>query len=224
MVDAAVTTSLIFGLTSGIATFFSPCAYPLLPGYVGFYVSQTDGERASLGGALSRGLVAGVGVLATFTALLGATVAVGYSTLSSVTLFEVIAGVVLIAFGLLVVTDRAPSLSVPLPKRRSSVAGFAIFGAGYALAAAGCVAPLFFGIVGRALSVSTTSAGVLLGTYVGSLVALMVSLTVATGMGLVASAGRFSAYASPLKRLAGVVMIVAGVGQLYLAIFVLDAL
>ena len=67
-------------------------------------------------------------------------------------------------------------------------------------------------------------AGVLLGTYVGSLVALMVSLTVATGMGLVASAGRFSAYASPLKRLAGVVMIVAGVGQLYLAIFVLDAL
>ncbi|WP_254530994.1 cytochrome c biogenesis CcdA family protein [Natrinema gelatinilyticum] len=224
MVGAAVTTSLVFGLTSGIATFFSPCAYPLLPGYVGFYVSQTDGERASLGGALSRGLVAGAGVLVTFTVLLGATVAVGYSTLSSVTLFEVIAGVVLIAFGLLVVTDRAPSLSVPLPKRRSSVIGFAVFGAGYALAAAGCVAPLFFGIVGRALSVSTTSAGVLLGTYVGSLVALMVSLTVATGMGLVASAGRFSAYAAPLKRLAGAVMIVAGVGQLYLAIVVLDVL
>ncbi|QLG48590.1 cytochrome c biogenesis CcdA family protein [Natrinema halophilum] len=224
MVDAAVTTSIVFGLTSGIATFFSPCAYPLLPGYVGFYVSQTDGERASLGGALSRGLVAGGGVLVTFTALLGAAFAVGYSTLSSITLFEVIAGVILIAFGLLVVFDRAPSLSIPLPKRRSSVLGFAVFGVGYALAAAGCVAPIFFSVVTRSLSVSSTAAGALLGTYVGSLVTLMVSLTVATGMGVVAGAGRLTAYAGPLKRLAGAVMIVAGVGQLYLAIVVLDAI
>ncbi|MFC6769716.1 cytochrome C biogenesis protein, partial [Natrinema soli] len=57
MVDATGTASIVFALSTGVATFFSPCAYPLLPGYVGFYVSQTDGERASLGGALSRGLL-----------------------------------------------------------------------------------------------------------------------------------------------------------------------
>jgi len=36
MVDATGTTSIVFALSTGIATFFSPCAYPLLPGYVGF--------------------------------------------------------------------------------------------------------------------------------------------------------------------------------------------
>ncbi|MFC4247526.1 cytochrome C biogenesis protein, partial [Natribaculum luteum] len=44
MVDASITPTLAFAFTAGLATFFSPCAYPLLPGYVGFYVSQTDGE------------------------------------------------------------------------------------------------------------------------------------------------------------------------------------
>lgn len=224
MVDAGLAATITFGLLSGVGTFFSPCSYPLLPGYVGFYVSQTDGDQASLGGALSRGLVAGIGALVTLAALLGATFWVGNETLSRITLFEVVAGVLLIAFGLLIVFDRAPSPSVALPKRRSSVLGFAIFGVGYALAAAGCVAAIFFGVVARALSLPTTSAAILLGTYVGSFVVLMVSLTVATGMGLVANAGRFSAYSGTLKRLAGAVMIVAGVGQLYLAIVVLDVL
>ena len=222
MVDATVTASVVFGLSTGIATFFSPCAYPLLPGYVGFYVSQTDGERASLGGALSRGLLAGVGVLVTFAILLGATFRVGQATLSSIKWFELVAGLVLIAFGALIVAERAPSVSVALPKRRSSVLGFGIFGVGYALASAGCVAPLFVSVVTRALSLSTANALVLLGTYVGSVVVLMISLTVATGMGLVASAGRFAAYTGLLKRLAGVVMIVAGIGQLYLAVVVFE--
>ncbi|MBZ6494033.1 cytochrome c biogenesis CcdA family protein [Natrinema longum] len=224
MVDAPLVATITFGLISGVGTFFSPCSYPLLPGYVGFYVSQTDGEQASLGGALSRGLVAGIGGLVTLAVLLGATFWVGYSTLSNITWFEVVAGLVLIAFGLLLVFDRAPSPSIALPKRRSSVLGFGVFGVGYALAAAGCVAPVFFGVVTRALSLPTTAAAILLATYVGSFVVLMVSLTVATGMGLSAGASRLSAYTGQLKRLAGAVMILAGIGQLYLAIVVLEVL
>ncbi|SDK93918.1 cytochrome c biogenesis CcdA family protein [Natronorubrum texcoconense] len=215
---------LTFALVAGIATFFSPCAYPLLPGYVGFYVSQTEGEQASLSGALSRGLVAGIGVLATFGVLLVAAYWVGHSTLSNIVLFEPIVGAILVAFGLLVVFDRAPSLTIPLPKRRSSVFGFGIFGAGYALAAAGCVAPLFVAVLAQALALPPVSAALVVGTYVGSVVVLMISLTVATGMGLVASAGRLAAHSELLERIAGVVMIVAGLGQLYLAIFVLDVI
>ena len=215
---------LTFALVAGVATFFSPCAYPLLPGYVGFYVSQTEGEQASLSGALSRGLVAGVGVLATFGVLLVAAYWVGHSTLSNIVLFEPIVGAILVVFGLLVVFDRAPSLSIPLPKRRSSVFGFGIFGAGYALAAAGCVAPLFVAVLAQALALPPVSAALVVGTYVGSVVVLMISLTVATGMGVVASAGRLAAHSELLERIAGVVMIVAGLGQLYLAIFVLDVI
>ncbi|RQG91275.1 cytochrome C biogenesis protein [Natrarchaeobius halalkaliphilus] len=224
MIDTTLLPTIVFALTAGIATFFSPCAYPLLPGYVGFYVSQTEQKEASLAGALSRGLVAGTGVLVTFGVLLGAAFWIGHSRLSNVVLFEPIVGALLVVFGILVVLDRAPSLSVALPKRRSGVFGFAIFGVGYALAAAGCVAPLFGAVIASAISQPPMSAALVLGTYVGSVVLLMVSLTVATGMGVLASVGRLAAYGDRLKRLAGAIMIVAGLGQLYLAIFVLDVI
>ena len=222
MIDGSL--PIAFALTAGVATFFSPCAYPLLPGYVGFYASQTDGDEVSLTGALSRGLVSGIGVLATFGVLLAAAYWVGHSRLSGIVLFEPFVGVVLVVFGLLVVTGRAPSLSIALPKRRSSVFGFGIFGAGYALASAGCVAPLFIAVLAQALSLPPFEAALVMGTYVGSVVVLMVSLTVATGMGLLAGAGRLAAHTETLKKLAGAVMIVAGLGQLYLAIVVLDVI
>ncbi|TKR25235.1 cytochrome c biogenesis CcdA family protein [Natronomonas salsuginis] len=220
MSDVTLATNLSFALTAGVATFFSPCAYPLLPGYVGFYVNQTEANEASLGGAGVRGIVAGIGVLATFGALTGATLFVGHSTLQNITLFETLVGALLIGFGVLVVIGRAPSLSIPLPKRRASVLGFGVFGAGYALAGAGCVAPIFIAVTARAASLPSDVAALVLATYAGSVAALMVATTVATGMGLVTNASRLTAYSGWLKRLAGVVMIVAGIGQLYLALVV----
>lgn len=224
MIDAALAPTLVFALTAGVATFFSPCAYPLLPGYVGFYVSQTEGDEASLAGALTRGTIAGIGVLITFGILLGAAFWIEHSVMSSITLLEPIVGALLVGFGLLILFDRAPSFTVPLPKRRSSVLGFGIFGVGYALAAAGCVAPLFGSVIARTFTLPATATALVIGIYVGSFVVLMVSLTVATGMGLVASAGQLAAYTGTLKRIAGAVMIAAGIGQLYLAVVVLEVL
>ncbi|MFU8867364.1 cytochrome c biogenesis protein CcdA [Natronococcus sp.] len=220
MIDAALLSTLAFALTAGVFTFFSPCAYPLLPGYVGFYVSQTGTEESSLSSAIGRGLVAGAGVLVTLGILLAVAFWIGNSLLANTTIFEALVGVALIGFGLLVAVDRAPSLSVALPKRRSGTIGFGLFGAGYALAAAGCVAPVFLGVVASAAALPATSAALVIGTYVGIVVLLMVSLTVATGMGLAAGAGRLSAYGETLRRVAGTVMILAGIGQLYVAFFV----
>ena len=220
MTDATLVTNVPFALASGVATFFSPCAYPLLPGYVGFYVNQADADEVSIVSAGSRGLAAGVGVLVTFVALAGATVRVGNATLSNITVFESLVGGLLIVFGLLVVTGRSPSLSVPLPKRRASVFGFGLFGAGYALAGAGCVAPIFLAVIARALTLPTEVAALLVATYAGTVAVLMIATTIATGMGLLTNAGRLMAYSGRLKKLAGVVMILAGIGQLYLAVVV----
>jgi cytochrome c-type biogenesis protein len=220
MSDITLATNLSFAITAGVATFFSPCSYPLLPGYVGFYLNQSNANEASLGGAGARGVIAGIGVLATFGALTGATLLVGQSTLSNITIFEALVGALLVLFGALVLTGKSPSLSVPLPKRRSSVLGFGVFGAGYALASAGCVAPIFLAVVTRAVSLPTETAAVVLTGYAGTVSALMVSVTVATGMGLLSNPERFTAYSRQLKRLAGAVMILAGLGQLYLSLVV----
>ena len=220
MTDVSLATNVPLAVTAGVTTFFSPCAYPLLPGYVGFYVNSVDADSASVVGAGARGIAAAVGVLATFALLAGATVRIGYSTLSNITVFETLVGGLLIAFGLLVVSGRAPSISVPLPERRSSVFGFGVFGAGYALAGAGCVAPVFLAVIARSIALPTQTAALVVLTYAGVVAALMAATTVATGVGLVSNAGRLTAYSGGLKRLAGVVMAVAGIGQLYLALVV----
>lgn len=220
MTDVTLATNLPFAITAGVATFFSPCAYPLLPGYVGFYLNQTNADEASLGGASARGIVAGIGVLATFGALTWATLLVGQSALSDITLFETLVGALLVVFGALVAAGKAPSLSVPLPKRRASVLGFGVFGAGYALAGAGCVAPIFLAVMARAASLPGETAAIVLASYAGTVAVLMVSVTVATGMGLVSNAGRLTAYSGLIERVAGAVMILAGLGQLYLSLVV----
>jgi hypothetical protein len=56
-----------FAFGAGVATFFAPCAYPLLPGYVGYCLNRLDGDQQTLGPILTRGLVAGGGVVATRT-------------------------------------------------------------------------------------------------------------------------------------------------------------
>lgn len=217
MTDISLLTDVSFAVTAGVATFFSPCAYPLLPGYVGFYLNQTDTEEVSLSGASARGLFAGIGVLATFGLLAGATVWLGSAAFSNITVFEYLVGALLVVFGVLVLTGYSPSLSIPLPKRRASVLGFGLFGAGYALAGAGCVAPIFLAVVARAVSLPADAAVVVVATYAGIVAVLMVSVTIATGMGLLANASRLTAYHGRLKQLAGVVMVIAGVAQIYLA-------
>lgn len=220
MTDVSLATNVPFAVTAGVATFFSPCAYPLLPGYVGFYVNSVEADSASVVGAGVRGVAAAIGVLATFALLAGATVRIGYSTLSNITVFETLVGGLLVVFGLLVVAGRAPSVSVPLPERRTGIFGFGLFGAGYALAGAGCVAPVFLGVVARAIALPSETALLVVGVYAGTVAALMAATTVATGVGLVSSANRVMAHAGLLKRIAGAVMIAAGIGQLYLSLVV----
>lgn len=220
MTGQALATNVTFALTAGVATFFSPCAYPLLPGYVGFYVSSVDGESASLAGAGVRGVTAAVGVLVTFALLGGATAWVGQETLSGITVFETLVGGLLVVFGVLVALGRGPSLSLSLPKRRSSVLGFGLFGAGYALAGVGCVAPIFLGVVARAIALPPETAVLVLGVYAGVVAVLMAATTVATGVGLIGNATRVMAHAGWVTRLAGAVMVVAGIGQLYLSLVV----
>ncbi len=39
VVDKSFTGILVLGLMLGILVYFSPCAFPVLPGYVGYYIS-----------------------------------------------------------------------------------------------------------------------------------------------------------------------------------------
>jgi cytochrome c biogenesis protein CcdA/copper chaperone CopZ len=140
---------------AGIASFFSPCSFPLLLGLLGGHGAARAGSRraarpAVFGGALAFGA-------AVFMLLLGAAIGIGgearfadvtFASPSGIILRSAV-GVVLIALGL-VQLGVLPSplhaverLSQPITRgqarlrRHKPVAGFALFGFGYVLAGFG---------------------------------------------------------------------------------------
>ena len=209
------TTAFAFG--AGVATFFSPCVYALLPGYVSYYVASVDAESAPLSGAVSRGIAASAGALGTFAALSVIALAAGELLERALPVLEYLVGGLLVVFGLLVVYKGALSFTVVLPERQESVLGFGLFGAAYALAATACVLPLFLSV--SVVSVELSAAGTLLvlGAYAGSFAALMLAATITTAVGKQALMSRFAGHAGTMTKVAGVVLVVAGVVQLALA-------
>ena len=57
-----------FAFSAGAGTFFAPCAYPLLPGYLSYYLGQTTGEPATDGGTGRARSGPGTGRVATTVA------------------------------------------------------------------------------------------------------------------------------------------------------------
>jgi cytochrome c-type biogenesis protein len=207
----------VFAFGAGVATFFSPCVYALLPGYVSYYVASVDSEAAPLSGAVSRGIAASVGALGTFAVLSAIALAAGEALERALPLLEYMVGGLLILFGVLVVYKGTLSFSVVLPERQESIVGFGIFGAAYALAATACVLPLFLSISVVSFELSIGGALVVLGAYAGSFAALMLAATITTAIGKQALLSRFAGHAGTMTKVAGVVLVVAGVIQLAIA-------
>ncbi len=213
----SATAQATFAFGAGIATFFSPCVYALLPGYVSYYVAAVDSESAPLSGAVSRGVAASFGALGTFAVLSVFAVLAGETFELVLEGVEPLIGVALIGLGVLVLWKGMLSFTVVLPKRRTSVLGFGLFGAVYALAATACVLPLFLSVSVLSFELSLAGTAFVLGSYAGGFALLMLAATVAVAIGQQAFLERFASHSGTLTRLAGVALIVAGFVQLYIA-------
>jgi cytochrome c-type biogenesis protein len=203
-----------FALGAGIATFFSPCVYALLPGYVGYYVTAVEGESAPLAGAVTRGTAAAVGAVVTFAGLSVVALAAAAALERLLPLLEVAVGVFLIGLGVLAAWKGVHAPTVPLPARRAGVLGFSAFGAVYALAATACVLPLFLSVTVLSAQLPLAGAAVVLAAYAAGFTVVMLSATVAIAVGRRALLDRFGSHAGTLTRVAGVVLVAAGVVQL----------
>ncbi len=208
-------TELSMAVGAGVATFFSPCAYALLPGYIGVYLS--DGE-STLGGDGLRGLAAAAGVVAVFAVTVGAVALVGEAVQPWIGRIEPLTGLALVVFGVLLVGSSSFGWQLPLPDQRPGVVGFGMFGAVYAVAAVGCVAPLFFGLTLGALQAGPAQAVAVLAVYGGTIAALLLAVTVAIGVGYEIAELKLARLSVVGQKLGGVVLIAAGVVQLGLTL------
>jgi len=218
-----------FAFALGALTFFAPCAYPLLPGYVAYLLGRDDGSvaggpRARLGRAAVLGVVASAGVAAVYGGLGAVALAVGTGPLDGLVVVEGVVGVVVVAVGAAMALGRGPSVTVALPARRRSLPGFFLFGAGYALAAAGCTAGVFVWVVGSTLVASPAAGAATLAAYVAGMTTLLVGVTALTALGRDRLLGVEALDPGRLGRAAGVLVVLAGLAQLYLFVVRFDGL
>lgn len=240
--------SYAFGL--GVAAFFSPCAFPLLPGYVSYYLGQsaTEGSdplNADPGGIswiapglepsrLFRAGLVGVLVSVGFFAVFGTFAALfvlaqdqlyRYGILDKVAVLELVVGMVLIGLGSAMVAGwKASNLSVQLPERRRSAAGYVAFGVLYSLAAAGCTAGLFVGVTVGALSRGPIAVVLTLGSYAAGMSTLMIGVTVATALGRDVVVRKLVKRTGTIYRIGGALLVGAGLYEIYLFVVRYDGL
>jgi cytochrome c-type biogenesis protein len=123
MTGVAVSGYVSVAFGAGVATFFSPCAYALLPGYVGYYASAAaDDDRSVLAGSLLRGLAGLVGVVAVFGLVGLGVVLVRPVVEPAIRVLEPVVGLAFVVLGLAVALGRVPAVHVLLPARRTSIA------------------------------------------------------------------------------------------------------
>jgi cytochrome c biogenesis protein CcdA len=210
---------LSFAFGAGVISFFSPCAFPMLPAYISYYLGQ-EGEGEEAGPA--RGLLFGgltlLGMLSIFGALGSLLSFVGSRFLGqAIPLFGLGMGTLLLVLGVLLLATSRMRFSLPIKAPRfGGPISFYLYGVAYALVSLGCTFPIFLIVVTGALLAQGFLQGILV-FLVYSLgmgtVMIFLSLAVSTSRDyFAASMGRVVPY---VRLVSAVVLIAVGAYMVY---------
>ena len=253
-IDPAQQLGLIaFAFIAGLAAFFSPCSFPLLPGYITYYFKVgadaqkkkeeegiedkglTKGQQIKTG--LKLGTVSGLGIVLVYFVLgiiiipllyLGVT-AVG----DAITYFKPVVGIILVVMGILTIFDIAINtgyITAPFRRLKDKIrpskgpkkptfntTGLFLYGVGYGSASAGCSAPIFIALVVTAVSTgNAVDAVVTFVVFLFSLWLLMAVVSVLLTVSEEKVKTGMMKYYIWIKRVTGVVFIIAGAYLMYL--------
>lgn len=202
--------------TAGMLGFLSPCALPMLPSYIAYYLNRA--EEASRGRRLHGAVVFAsatiIGFLTVFTGVgLVPSLAIRLVHLSEAVLTPII-GLCLLAIGLLTAASslfhKLPNLSIA-PPTASGPVSFYIYGVAYAFASLSCSLPVFLLVV-----LQSAAAGSPLDTLLLFLIyglgagALMVPITVATSLSKEYLYRRLMMAMPHMRKLNAAILIAAG--------------
>lgn len=218
-VDVALLTA---ALLAGAATFFSPCSVALIPAYAGFFLglneqrpepawrAAQEGARfgaAAAGGILAMFALGGV-LLYVLRAVLGwALVGLG----DFISVLGLIAGLAVVALGVLYLVDRGPRALSPLQApRRRTVGGMASFGVVFALASMGCSLPVWFAVIVQGLAQGPLGALLTVLAFGVGLAGLLALTAVLLSIAHDETRRRLKAIRRWARPIGGIVLILAG--------------
>ncbi|MBS7622496.1 hypothetical protein KEJ39_02315 [Candidatus Bathyarchaeota archaeon] len=195
---------------SGVLVLLSPCSYPLLPGYVVYYL----GSKISGGRAVQGGLVCGMGLVTVFLTVGLATYSFGSALLKSLPSTSPVAAAVIGVLGVsMLLGINLPRIPVNIhATKRGGLLGFFIYGVTYAVTSMACSGPVFISIMLYALA----SEGFFNGFIVFLIFSLGICMPLLATTLLVAKAKGFivrkiTGATSIVQRASGIVLIVLAV-------------
>jgi cytochrome c-type biogenesis protein len=240
--------SLLFlGLFAGVlgaATFFSPCSFPMLPGYFSFYLATDSkgGESGKKINPIVGGIFAASGIVL-FYLLIGFFVWMVTLLLNSTewtaTMFAVltpIIGILMILFGVLMFIGKDAFLERFIEgfkhlfsrifRRKSSepseakggAGGLFVYGFGYGAASASCMAPIFITVLFLGLQGGIFGAPVVFLTYSLALGGMMVVFSYLASSGSEAISKLISS-TDKIKKITASLLVVAGIFVLLYVFF-----
>ena len=246
----SIATVSVFALAAiaGVSTFFSPCAFPMFPGYMSLFLGLTAtgtesgaAPAASYKGAMRRAVLAGsvtaIGMILVFLVIGVALIFAANLVGAKVPYLQVLVGVVLVALGLLLLTNlqywrivtplqrlwarvrgtssEATPITAPSADGRGLYVKLFSYGMGYAAAAAGCVFPVILAAIVAGLALGLL--GGILNILIYSLTAalLMILVTIVLGVAGKKYVNQLKAFTPVIKKVSAVALIVVGVYLVY---------
>jgi cytochrome c-type biogenesis protein len=214
-------------ILAAVGSFFSPCSFPLLPGYMAYYLGLDAGskQKPSTRTAAGRGFLAALGMIVVYGIIAVIVFAIGYSAAAFVSSLGLYVGIILIALGALTLTPlQYHKLVEPfrklrqriLPSKEGKEMGIGpkmfVYGVGYGAAGFACVAPPFIAAILNASIYGNIMFGVLvLVIYSAIVIALMIAITVLLSEAGQAAVKKMNRYVNVIKKISGIALIIAGI-------------
>jgi len=211
-------------LLLGLWGFFAPCAFPLMPGYVSYYLGRYEGGT-TLRGSVKAGIAAAAGIIGIF-ALIGAAVAIGgvavqsyltsYSKyfLPGVGFAIILLGLAMV-FGKTEIFDRFGGILASYSSKLGGGArysGLFLYGVGYGLASMGCLAPVFIALIFAGLAAGGAVEALLVFLFFSiGMGSMMLTVSVLVGTAKMKILERLKKMTPYISRACGLVLIIAGV-------------
>ncbi len=231
---------LLIAIVAGVAVYFSPCTFAVLPSYLVYYYNVTEKTKDSkkLKVIFSNGLVAATGIFS-FNILLGSLIGVlgagfgkslnvsGGTLNIYVTVVRAIVGLILIVLGYLHFSGRGFHFRIlnrinqlDFSKQKNTYKGLFTFGFTYTAIGVGCGGPILAG-----LSLFAFTTGGFYTAFYAFLIysltmgLLMISISLLVGLSREKLLSKLSASTITIKKLSGLILIIVGLLLLPLPAF-----
>lgn len=218
-------TFLYFSFIAGLAAFFAPCSFAILPGYITYYISKYSNEDKkrkliiNLVQGFIFGLIASIGFFTIFGFAGFGVIAVGQFIKQFIPWIAVITGIILIFIGILMFLGK-DILFFKLPKikyiQKNEKTGIYLFGIVYAIGSLGCVFPIFLSIVIQGIAYKSILDGIYtILAYVFGMSIMMIAITTITFATKYLILKKIEKILPYIKKLSAIVLVFAGAYMIY---------